>query len=394
MRNIVTVANTQVNSQIQKTDYTPSHYVPRQEYNQIKSTQYKHIELICQQKNYNPRIEKILKTLVGNSHCSGLSSISRQTIAKINRCHIRTVHRIMARLRDDGVISCAKNGWKVSNTTTILVVQHLNYNKSDILSHSINSSNTEERKDIRHKNSASCSEIKIGQEERLERVKAVFESRKALDEAKNPEQHSAQPPKQKIEPPNRPVAERNKPNLYKHKPYDLIDATIDPVLSARIEDKFTRIEHQNEVKQLAKELKCTEKQKMLIVNRLAERNANAKAPTIKSLGAVMMDTFKRYLCEIGDEHNVRNRDLKPKRSELQKIYQPPIMEVPYEIEVSAITKVQQYWIDSGRISMETLCTRISDTQTLGDLLIWNESAKMVNGQNVKDDTWTKRIMLE
>ena len=105
--------------------------LPPREFSALKARQHAQAEKIIIENKYKTPIAATFHELINLINGSGISRVSRETLSKKLRCTVRTIGRHLDRLETDHVISRKKNGWRVSNATTVLFVQHELNHKED-----------------------------------------------------------------------------------------------------------------------------------------------------------------------------------------------------------------------------------------------------------------------
>lgn len=138
MAHIITSQSDSINYRpsVQKVDFSSvTTYEPRRlpvyKFKANKAEQHRLAKLLIEQHHYKAGIAATLRELINCSSNQGDSRVSQETLAYRLRCTPRTIRNHLAKLEDDGLILYFKNGWKHSNTTILLFVQHLNINKEE-----------------------------------------------------------------------------------------------------------------------------------------------------------------------------------------------------------------------------------------------------------------------
>lgn len=128
MAQSITLNQTQINSCLTVVNRltTPNanlERLPKPLFTKLKATHHALAKPILEKHQYKPTTEKLLNALINNCDKSGISRVSQRYLAYELRMSTKTIERHMKILVADGVIEYRKNGYLVSNTTTLLFLQ-------------------------------------------------------------------------------------------------------------------------------------------------------------------------------------------------------------------------------------------------------------------------------
>lgn len=110
-------------------------YLPRASFAKLKAYQHAEADKAMREMGYKTSVRATMHELINFCDRVGDTAVSQETLAKRLYCSSKTIERHIAIFKKDGLVGVCRRGWKLSNKTSLLFLQHWKHNITDKMSY-------------------------------------------------------------------------------------------------------------------------------------------------------------------------------------------------------------------------------------------------------------------